>query len=140
MEIKQLNIFLEVVEKGSFTAAAKSLNYAQSTISDTIHALESNLECQLFERIGKRIFLTEQGHQLIEHAQRLTHLHKDILSTFKSNVIKNIRIGITESLSTYKFPSFFRKYLNKSMVNTPSTILNKNKCSSATTGSATEIG
>ncbi|OES44755.1 LysR family transcriptional regulator [Domibacillus iocasae] len=80
MELKNIEAFLMVVEKGSFSAAAAALYISQPTISVRIQQLERHLNCSLFEREnGKKTVLTHSGkrvyqyfyeaHQLIEKAQ-----------------------------------------------------------------------
>ena len=68
----QLQVFLTVVEAGSFSAAARVLNRAQSVVSYTIANLEAQLEVQLFQRGGSRQpKLTEAGKALLTDARRI---------------------------------------------------------------------
>jgi DNA-binding transcriptional LysR family regulator len=70
--LDQLQVFLTVAETGSFSAASRVLNRAQSVISYTIANLETQLEMQLFERSGARQpKLTEAGKAMLEDARRL---------------------------------------------------------------------
>jgi DNA-binding transcriptional LysR family regulator len=70
--LDQLQVFLTVAETGSFSAASRVLNRAQSVISYTIANLEAQLEMQLFERSGARQpRLTEAGKAMLEDARRL---------------------------------------------------------------------
>jgi DNA-binding transcriptional LysR family regulator len=70
--LDQLQVFLTVAETGSFSAASRMLNRAQSVVSYTIANLESQLEMQLFERSGARQpKLTEAGKAMLEDARRL---------------------------------------------------------------------
>ena len=55
MTITQLGTFLKITELNSFSAAADSLGYAQSTVTTQIKQLEEELGCVLFERLGKTI-------------------------------------------------------------------------------------
>lgn len=61
MEIRQLRTFQTVAKFLSFNRAANELHYAQSSISAQIQALEEELGVQLFDRLGRRIMLTEAG-------------------------------------------------------------------------------
>lgn len=54
MESRHLFTFLNVVEAGSFTRAARILDYAQSSITAQIQTLEAELGTPLFDRIGKK--------------------------------------------------------------------------------------
>ena len=69
MELRNLRTFQQVAERYSFTAAAVSLGYSQSTVSFQIRQLEEELDCLLFERINHTLRLTEQGRALLEYAQ-----------------------------------------------------------------------
>ncbi len=113
MEIKQLKIFMTVCEYMNFTETAKALNYAQSTISEAISTLEKNLEVKLFERLGNKIYLTEKGNDLKESGSRLLQLYDETLSNLKDIQEEKIRIGITETLCSYKFPGFFKTFLEE---------------------------
>ena len=70
MELKQLKTFVVVAENMSFSKAAKILNFAQSSISDQIKLLENDLNCQLFERLGRKIYLTHNGEKLLSYAKK----------------------------------------------------------------------
>ena len=65
MEIRQLKTFLAVAKLLSFNLAARRLNYAQSSISAQIRGLEEELQVRLFDRLGRRILLTEAGSRLV---------------------------------------------------------------------------
>jgi len=67
----QLQIFLSVVEQGSFSSAAEELHLTQPAISMQIRALEERYGVKLFSRIGQRIELTEAGRSLVDPARRL---------------------------------------------------------------------
>ncbi|MFD1744033.1 LysR family transcriptional regulator [Rhizobium helianthi] len=70
--LDQLQVFLAVAETGSFSAASRQLNRAQSVVSYTIANLESQLEVVLFERNGsRRAQLTEAGRAILADARRL---------------------------------------------------------------------
>lgn len=70
--LDQLQVFLAVAETGSFSAASRTLNRAQSVISYTVANLEAQLEVPLFERAGVRQpRLTEAGRALLEDARRI---------------------------------------------------------------------
>ncbi len=70
--LDQLQVFLAVADTGSFSAAARLLNRSQSVISYTIANLESQLELQLFTRVGtKQPRLTDAGLAMLEDARRM---------------------------------------------------------------------
>ncbi len=61
MTLEQLRIFVAVAEREHVTQAARALNMTQSATSAAITALESRYATKLFDRIGRRIALTEAG-------------------------------------------------------------------------------
>lgn len=70
--LDQLQVFLTVAETGSFSAASRALNRAQSVVSYTIANLEAQLEVTLFERSGVRQpKLTDEGRAMLEDARRI---------------------------------------------------------------------
>jgi DNA-binding transcriptional LysR family regulator len=70
--LDQLQVFLAVAETGSFSAASRALNRAQSVVSYTIGNLETQLEVTLFERSGARQpRLTEAGKAMLTDARRI---------------------------------------------------------------------
>ncbi|MDO4492360.1 MAG: LysR family transcriptional regulator [Clostridia bacterium] len=84
MELRNLKTFLQVVESGSFTRAAELLGYTQSAVSLQMQQLEEELGVSLFDRIGRKIFLTERGRLLEKHAcgivDSVDTLREDFLS------------------------------------------------------------
>lgn len=68
MDIKQLEAFVAVAKKQSFSKAAKDLYLSQPTISSHIQNLENEMQTSLFNRNSKSITLTDSGHILFNHA------------------------------------------------------------------------
>lgn len=71
MTLEQLRIFVAVAERQHMTQAARALNLAQSAASHAIQMLEARHQTQLFNRIGRRIELTEAGHVLLTEAKTI---------------------------------------------------------------------
>src|SRR5271156_1303687 len=69
MTLEQLRIFVAVAERRHVTRAARALNLAQSAASHAIAALEARLDTQLFDRVGRRIELTEAGRVFLAEAR-----------------------------------------------------------------------
>jgi DNA-binding transcriptional LysR family regulator len=112
MQVKNLEIFLTVARLLNFSEAARLLNYSQSTISDQIHSLEEHLGAKLFERIGRKVFLTEQGSTLIPFAEHMVRDAEELKNLFKNNeaVSGSITIGAAESLCAYWLPPLLKEY------------------------------
>jgi DNA-binding transcriptional LysR family regulator len=69
MTLEQLRIFIAVAERLHVTQAANALNMTQSAASAAIQALEAGLETHLFDRVGRRIELTEAGRVFLPEAR-----------------------------------------------------------------------
>jgi len=70
MELRQLKYFITSADTLNFTEAARQCFITQSTLSQQIKLLETELGVQLFERIGKRVFLTETGRDFLPYARQ----------------------------------------------------------------------
>lgn len=116
MEIRNLKTFLQIVETGSFTKAAEVLGYTQSTVSFQIKQLEDELECQLFERVGRSVTLTDMGKKLTKHALSISHELSDISQSFKmySEPEGQVRIfssdSICEKMMLLNYSNFYMTY------------------------------
>ena len=68
LDVKRLRVLREVASKGSFSAAAESLAYTQSAVSQQIAALEREAGTRLVERSARGVRLTDAGRALVRHA------------------------------------------------------------------------
>lgn len=78
MDINQLNAFVEVAHHQSFSLAAEALFITQPAISKRITQLENELGTALFNRINRKVTLTEAGHALLPRVQALRNELEDI--------------------------------------------------------------
>jgi DNA-binding transcriptional LysR family regulator len=69
MDVRQLEYFLAIVDRGGFNRAASALYVSQPSLSQAVRALERDLGSELFRRIGRRAVLTEAGRAPIEPAR-----------------------------------------------------------------------
>lgn len=112
MDLKNLHTFYTIIKEGSFSKAAKKLNYTQSTITFHVGQLEKELDVQLFEKIGRRMVLTKAGEQLIPYVEDvILSVHK--MEEFQNkigNYIGSLRIGAPESLLCFRLPPILKKF------------------------------
>jgi DNA-binding transcriptional LysR family regulator len=112
MEIRQLKSFQTVANLTSFNKAAAQLHYAQSSVSAQVQALEEELDVQLFDRLGKKVQLTETGAQLLQYANKILAL----MDEAQSEVAQNQRprgalcIRIPESFGVYRLPPIIKDF------------------------------
>lgn len=101
MELKQIEAFLMIVEKGSFSAAASELYITQPTISVRVQQLEQELNTTLFKRVnGQRVVLSSEGERVLPYFQEAISLIKtaeNILNPASSEV-KTIKISCPNHL------------------------------------------
>lgn len=71
LDSRQLRAFAALARTGSFTLAAKELYLSQSAVSHSMKALEEDVGCLLLDRVGKKVFLTQAGEQLLRHSEKI---------------------------------------------------------------------
>src|SRR5262245_54501530 len=71
MELKRLRAFVAVAEQGTVSRAAIQLHISQPALSRQIGDLERELEFKLFDRVGRRLYLTGEGEQLLGRCRNL---------------------------------------------------------------------
>ena len=71
MDMPSLKAFLSVAKLASFSAAAEALHLTQPAVSKRISQLEQQLGVKLFDRVGRKVLLTESGTALYPRAQQL---------------------------------------------------------------------
>ena len=100
MDLRALNIFIEVAELGSFTRAGEKLGYSQPTISFQIKQLEKEMGAQLFDRIGHTVTLTDAGRDALGYAQQICHAGQEMLlgSRLRREPAGMLRLGMADSL------------------------------------------
>ena len=115
MTITQLGTFLKIAETGNFTTAANLLGYAQSTVTTQIKQLEAELNCLLFERLGKSIALTPEGERLQEYAEKMLQMEREILLEVPAvrEPVGVIKLGVSESLCYNRLPQSLMAYRQK---------------------------
>lgn len=96
----------------NFRAAAEELNYSQSTVSDHIRNLEQELGVKLFERLGRKVFLNEEGKKLISPAEKMIQDAEEIHELFNKGekIHGTLRIGAAETLCVFWLPPLLKEY------------------------------
>ena len=115
MELRQLRYFLKAAETLNFTDAAKQMYITQSTLSQQIKQLEDELNVLLFDRIGKKVYLTEAGKEFLPFAKQTVEdaeLGVQRIRDLQGIRRGTLRIGITYSLS-FGFSSILLKFMKE---------------------------
>lgn len=98
---------------GSFTAAGKALHLTQSAVSHAIKALESDLDCTLFYRQGREVYLTPHGRELVAHAETIEqemNQARSNLGSLDQNPRGEMRIGCTPAAAQFILPTVLREF------------------------------
>lgn len=111
MDLVQLETFLKISERGSFTVAAEQLYVSQATVSARVKALEAQLGVSLFERNSHHVTPTSAGVQLVTYAREILSMADDARSAVRSRDIKPfVRLGCSPSSSSYIMPALLRRF------------------------------
>ena len=114
MNLKQLEAFVEVAEKNSFSKAAKSLYLTQPTVSAHISALEKELGSRLLIRNTKVVELSESGKRLYEYAKQIVLLTAQIEQEFGKKEKRGEKPYFTIAASTvpaqYLLPNILMRF------------------------------
>lgn len=108
----QLRTFRTVAATLSFTRTAEMLDYAQSSVSAQIRGLEEELGMPLFNRIGRRVVLTEAGKRVLDYSDRVLALDSEIRTALNEPTGYEgvLRIGAPESMMTYRVPRLLGQF------------------------------
>lgn len=122
MDIAELEAFLAVVKNGSFSRAAEKIFLTQPAISKRISGLEAKLGLRLFDRIGRRIQLTEAGQTLLPRCQIILNEVSDIerqLTNLQGDITGPLRMGTSHHIGLHRLPptlaSFHQQYAQVSL-------------------------
>jgi DNA-binding transcriptional LysR family regulator len=110
----QLRTFRTVAATLSFTRSAEILDYAQSSVSAQIRGLEDELGAPLFDRIGRRVALTEAGKRVLAYTDRAMALESEIRTALSepTSYESVLRVGAPESMMTYRLPGWLARFRN----------------------------
>lgn len=105
MNLKDLEYFVAVAEKGSFSRAAECCNASQPTISNSISRMEKELGASLFRRSTRTLALTDKGTEILAYAQSILVCMRMIREVADTEEVINrcMHLGITTSLSHYLY-------------------------------------
>ncbi|OOZ40811.1 LysR family transcriptional regulator [Solemya pervernicosa gill symbiont] len=116
MDIPALNAFVTVAESGSFSLAAELIHLTQPAISKRITALESELNCRLFDRISRQTTLTEAGAALLPRARQILEQIEDskrTLTNLSGTIGGQLTIGTSHHIGLHRLPPILRSYVDR---------------------------
>jgi len=127
MEVRQLQIFRALAEELNFTRTAKRVNTVQSNVTAQIKALEEELGAPLFDRLGRRVTLTDAGRRFQPFAEQALSAMEQGHRAIRHGAEPSgpLRICAPESILTYRLPQvlriFRRRFPNVELVFVPDT-------------------
>jgi|CXWL01.1.fsa_nt_gi DNA-binding transcriptional LysR family regulator len=107
LELRHLRVLVAVVDAGTHSGAARALGSAQSTVSETLGALERTLGVEVFRK-SKGVALTPAGEVLLAYARRISALTGELASALVETsraVRATIVVSAVESIGAYVLPS-----------------------------------
>jgi DNA-binding transcriptional LysR family regulator len=102
--LRQIRYFVAVAEQGSVSATAQSISISQSTITETIQELETDLGFRLFERHARGVELTLKGHQFLRHARKILADVHDARRALRGEIAEGggrLALGVTPLVAGY---------------------------------------
>ena len=113
IDLSRLEAFVEVAEVRSFSRAAERMSLTQPTVSTRIGQLEAQLGVALFERMGRRVALTDAGRALLPHAQRTLQAALDAaeaVHALRAGGGGSLAIGAAPTVGTYVLPALLQRF------------------------------
>ena len=113
MELSALQAFIEVARSSSFSEAAQTLFLTQPAVSKRIAALETELDTRLFDRIGRRISLTEAGKALLPRARKLINEAEEmkrIASSISGEINGTLAMATSHHIGLHRLPPVLRSF------------------------------
>lgn len=116
MTLEQLRIFVAVAEHEHVTQAARDLNLTQSATSAAIAALEGRYRTKLFDRIGRRIALTESGRLFLNEAKAVLQragAAETMLADFAGLKRGALSLAASQTVGNYWLPRLLHSYRSR---------------------------
>jgi len=106
MTLRDLRIFVAVCDCGSVTAASRKLSISQPSVSAAVKDIETEFEVKLFDRISRKLFLTETGRQLLGQARYLINQYDRMESGLRNRTLNGVlRVGASITIGDRFLPA-----------------------------------
>src|SRR5690606_2111531 len=116
ISLHQLQIFLKVSETQSITKAAEELHLTQPAVSIQLKNLQDQLDLPIIEMVGKKVFITDFGKEILETAHKISEEIDSISSkaaAYRGELIGKLKIAVVSTgkyVITYFLSGFIRKH------------------------------
>ncbi|MFK0333101.1 LysR family transcriptional regulator [Rhizobium sp. NPDC090275] len=111
--LRQIQYFIAVAEQGSITRAAQNLSISQSSVTEALKELETDLGVELFDRHPRGLTITHNGHQFLRHATKILASVSDARASFSNNSNQpsgTLNIGVTSLVAGYVLSDLLARY------------------------------
>lgn len=114
MTIRDLEIFIEVVKAKNMSNAAKNLEISQPTVSHAISQIENEYNVKLFDRVSKKLYITDVGLRLYDFALNiLEQFEETVIFLQSSSTAHNINLGVSSNFSSQFLLEIIDEYEEK---------------------------
>ncbi len=114
MTIRDLEIFIEVVRAKNMSNAAKNLEISQPTVSHAISQIENEYNVKLFDRVSKKLYITDVGLRLYDFALNIIEqFESTIIFLQSSSTSHNINLGVSSNFSSQFLLEIIDEYEKK---------------------------
>ncbi|MDI5934197.1 MULTISPECIES: LysR family transcriptional regulator [Halomonas] len=116
MDTQSLQAFLAVADSGSFSRAAEQLHLTQPAVSKRIAVLEGQIDARLFDRIGRRVTLTEAGRLLLPRARQILVMVDDsrrALGNLAGDVGGSLTLATSHHIGLHRLPPLLKAYTGR---------------------------
>jgi DNA-binding transcriptional LysR family regulator len=113
MTLRHYAIFICVCDENSMTGAAEKLHMAQPSVSQAIAELERHYNVKLFERLGRKLFISQAGKELLAYARHIVHLNEkteDAMKDLSEHGL--IRVGASVTVGTYVLNTIIGRFMS----------------------------
>lgn len=144
LSLRQLQIFLAVCDFGSTTSAANAIALSQSAASAALNELEQLLDIQLFDRVGKRLIINDNGRLLLPQARQILDAAATIEHQFEkpdASTAIGLHIGTSTTIGIYLLPKILASFLPRQAFANPRVLIaNTADVTSAVANFTVDIG
>jgi len=111
MELRLLETFLLVAKMENITQAAEKLKFSQPTVTTQIRTLEEQFGVLLFERVGKKLYITEAGQRLIGYAEKLLLIQGEAQAALQEfSYDKVIKVGLGTAVAAHTLSTVLQEF------------------------------
>lgn len=111
MTLRHFKIFVTVCDNMNMTSAAETLFMSQSAVSQAIAEMESHYDVRLFERLSRKLYLTQPGQKLLSYARHIIRMNAEVETDMKAlHENASIRIGASVTIGANVLPQMVSRF------------------------------